>query len=172
MAVRHPAMTDEIIALLPRLRRFALTLTCTEDDADNILREACTRALGHAGQRDRDQPLDRWVFGILRNCWVSERQRRRVRLRAEDFRDMFRDDAESVYAHQEEVKEQESSNMINDLPADLGSILLIVSVEGYSYAEAAALFHVPKDTIAILVHRARKILSAQPGARRRLNHHA
>ena len=45
------------------------------------------------------------------------------------------------------------------LPEELSSVLLVVSVEGYSYAEAAELFDIPAGTVMSRIHRARKLLA-------------
>ena len=55
----------------------------------------------------------------------------------------------------------ELSGHIAALPEDLSAVLLTVSVEGYSYAEAAELFDIPVGTVMSRVHRARKALAKQ-----------
>ena len=50
---------------------------------------------------------------------------------------------------------------IASLPSDLAAVLLLVSIEGYSYAEAAELLDVPIGTVMSRVHRARKSLAAK-----------
>ena len=48
---------------------------------------------------------------------------------------------------------------VDALPPELGSVLLVVSVEGYSYSEAAELLDIPIGTVMSRIHRARKILA-------------
>ncbi|MEO0932095.1 MAG: sigma-70 family RNA polymerase sigma factor, partial [Pseudomonadota bacterium] len=69
----------EMIGLLPRLRRFALTLTRSGPDADDLLQDACTTALQKWQQYDPSQPFDRWMFRVIRNLWISEIRKRKVR---------------------------------------------------------------------------------------------
>lgn len=153
-------MKSELIALLPRLRRFARSLTRATGEADDLVQEACLRALSRADQWDPAQPLDRWVFRILRNLWVSEMRKRAVRMGqgqvpAEEASELVSRDTGEAAVMATQLQQQ-----IAALPDDLSAILLCVSVEGYSYAEAAQLFEIPQGTVMSRVHRARKTLAA------------
>jgi len=160
--VRH--VTDikkDMIALLPRLRRFARALTRSVPEADDLVQEACLKALKNADQWDPSQPLDRWLFRIVRNTWYSELRKRQVRMGegqvpADEATELVETETGEALAVASDLRHQ-----INALPSDLGSVLLAVSVEGYSYAEAAELFDTPVGTIMSRVHRARKALAAR-----------
>jgi RNA polymerase sigma-70 factor (ECF subfamily) len=152
---------DDLIALLPRLRRFARSLTRSVPEADDLVQDACLRALGRVDQWDPAQPLDRWVFRIMRNLWISEIRKRQVRLGqghvpADESHELVSFETGEATAIAADLHSQ-----INALPDELSAILLSVSVEGYSYAEAAALFDIPIGTVMSRVHRARKTLAAQ-----------
>lgn len=151
----------ELIALLPRLRRFARTLTRSVPDADELVQEACLRALTRADQWDRDQPLDRWMFRITRNLWVSEIRKRGVRIGAGVVPADETSELVTVETGEAHVAASDLSRLMATLPSELSSILLAVSVEGYSYAEAAELFDVPVGTVMSRIHRARKALAAR-----------
>ncbi len=154
-------LKKDLIAMLPRLRRFARTMTRSVTEADDLVQEACLRALSRSDQWDPSQPLDRWVFRITRNLWISELRKRQVRLGqghvpADETTELVSRDTgeESVVASQLKGK-------IAALPQDLSSVLLLVSVEGYSYAETAELLSVPIGTVMSRVHRARKLLAQE-----------
>ncbi len=68
-----------LVAPMPRLRRFARTRTGDAADADDLLQEACLRALEHAGRLEAGAPVAPWAFRILRDTWIDETRRRRVR---------------------------------------------------------------------------------------------
>lgn len=157
-------MKSELIALLPRLRRFARSLTRSAVEADDLVQDACLRALGRADQWDPEQPLDRWVIRIMRNLWISEGRKRSVRLGrgqvpAEEARELL-----SGNTGEEAVMAEQLKGQIAALPDDLAPLLLCVTVEGYSYAEAAQLFDIPLGTVMSRIHRARKTLAAQIAA--------
>ncbi|SMC13966.1 ECF RNA polymerase sigma factor SigH [Roseovarius aestuarii] len=158
------ALTDlkrELIALLPRLRRFARSLTRSVPEADDLVQEACLRALSRAHQWDPAQPLDRWMFRITRNLWISEMRKRTVRLGqghvpADESHELVTHETGETAAAVTELRKQ-----IYMLPEELSAVLLTISVEGYSYAEAAELFDIPIGTVMSRIHRARRTLAAQ-----------
>lgn len=149
----------EMIATLPRLRRFARTLTRSVPEADDLVQDACLRALSRAHQWDPAQPLDRWLFRITRNLWINEVRKRQVRLG--DGHVPAEESVELVTTETGEarVAAVQLQSKIEALPADLSTILLVVSVEGYSYAEAAELLDIPVGTVMSRVYRARKTLA-------------
>ena len=151
----------DLIPLLPRLRRFARSLTRSVTEADDLVQDACLRAISRADQWDPSQPLDRWVFRIMRNHWISEIRKRNVRLGQGHVPAEESDELRSEDTGEAMVAVGEVHAHISALPADLSSVLLTVSVEGYSYAEAAELFDIPVGTVMSRIHRARKLLAAQ-----------
>ena len=63
---------DEIVLLLPRLRRFARNLVRNPHDADDVVQAAVEKALLRSAQWRRDARLDSWIFKIVRNTWIDE----------------------------------------------------------------------------------------------------
>mgnify|MGYP001792337996 CR=1 FL=1 len=160
-----PLDTEDIktalIALLPRMRRFAMSMTRSATEADDLVQEACLRAISRADQWDPAQPLDRWVFRIARNLWISELRKRKVRVGqgqvpAEETHELV-----SSETGETTVAAAQLTSRIWALPEELSSVLLLVSVEGYTYKEASALLEIPLGTVMSRIHRARKILSEQ-----------
>ncbi|MDA8746949.1 RNA polymerase sigma factor [Litoreibacter sp.] len=154
-------LKKDLIALLPRLRRFARSLTRSVVEADDLVQEACLRALTRSDQWDPSQPLDRWMFRITRNLWISEIRKRTVRVGqgtvpADETHELL-----TTETGEETVVATQLQRQIAALPQDLSAVLLTVSVEGYSYAEAAELFDIPVGTVMSRVHRARKALAKQ-----------
>ena len=76
-------MTDEfrtrLVGLLPRLRRFALALTGDLDQADDLVQEACMRALSRIAQWQPGTRLDSWMYRIAQNIWLDRVRARKVR---------------------------------------------------------------------------------------------
>ena len=72
-------LTDGIIALLPRLRRFALTLTRHPDDGDDLVQLSVERALSRLHRWNEGTRLDSWMFKIMQNLWIDEVRSRRSR---------------------------------------------------------------------------------------------
>src|SRR3954451_17040303 len=64
-------MEEELVALLPRLRRFARALCRDSTEADDLVQAACERALT---RRDRFLPgtrLDSWLHRMMQNLWLD-----------------------------------------------------------------------------------------------------
>ncbi len=154
-------LKKEMISLLPRLRRFARSLTKSVTEADDLVQETCLRALGRTDQYDPSQPLDRWLFRMMRNLWVSEIRKRTVRLGqghipAEESSELIAPETGEAGVAVNQLRAQ-----ISSLPSDLSVVILAVSVEGYSYAETAELLDIPIGTVMSRLHRARKSLAKQ-----------
>jgi RNA polymerase sigma-70 factor (ECF subfamily) len=67
-------ISDGIVALLPRLRRFARTLTRHQHDADDLTQIVVERALRHRAQFRPGASLAAWLFGIMKNAWLDSRR--------------------------------------------------------------------------------------------------
>ena len=63
---------EQIVALLPRLRRFARNLARNPHDADDVVQIAVERALMRLDQWQSGARLDCWMFKIVRNAWIDE----------------------------------------------------------------------------------------------------
>jgi RNA polymerase sigma factor (sigma-70 family) len=70
MAVQT-SFEDELTALLPRMRRFAHTLSRNGTDADDLTQMTIERALRSKGQWQPGSRLDSWVYRIMRNLWID-----------------------------------------------------------------------------------------------------
>lgn len=160
MGMTFTQFRSDITELLPRLRRFALSLTRSGPDADDLLQDACATALQKWAQYDPAQPLDRWMFRVLRNLWISEIRKRKVRvgqgqIPAEETTELRVEDTAA-----DRLAAQQVRGKVEDLSDDLSQPLLLVCAEGYSYREASELLGIPIGTVMSRIHRARKMLVA------------
>src|SRR6476620_3686195 len=147
------AVQRQLVEILPRLRRFARTLTRNSHDADDLVQLAVERALSRLDQWRPDSRLDSWMFGIIRNAWIDETraQKRRNRL--------FTVDAASE-AHIQRLSVEAA---LAQLPEEQRMVVALVLVEGYAYKEAAAVLEVPIGTVTSRLARARETLEALLG---------
>jgi RNA polymerase sigma-70 factor (ECF subfamily) len=151
----------ELVALLPRLRRFARALTRDAHDADDLVQLALERALAHAAQRRPEMQLAGWVFGILRNAWVDEQRARGRRARLfspEESGEQVADAASSAAPQMLAVQEA-----LERLPGEQRLVVALVLIEGLSYKEAAHLLEIPIGTLTSRLARARETLQALLG---------
>jgi len=150
---------SELIGLLPRLRRFALSLTRSGPDADDLLQDACSNALQKWQQYDPAQPFDRWMFRVVRNLWISEVRKRQTRQGAGQVPAEETDELRTEDTAAEVLTAQQVRGKVAKLDKDLSQPLMLVCAEGYSYREVAELLDIPIGTVMSRIHRARKLLS-------------
>lgn len=149
---------NELLAELPPLKRFCLTLCSSEADADDLLQATVERLL------ERGLPTDahllRWAYRVCRNLWIDEIRAREVRGRyAQKQATMPLETAPS--AEQQSWAQRSVTSMheaIGRLPEEQRIALVLVAVDGRSYAEAADILEVPIGTIMSRIARARKQL--------------
>jgi RNA polymerase sigma-70 factor (ECF subfamily) len=150
----------ELLALLPRLRRFARSLARDAADADDLMQGAIERALK---ARDRWQPgtrLDSWMMKIIRNCWIDEvraRTRRAQTFAPEEAGVGIASEADDHAARAADADSVDRA--MNRLPAEQREAVALVLVEGLSYREAADILGVPVGTLTSRLTRARQALS-------------
>ena len=80
------AFERELLAFLPRLRRFARALAVDAADADDLCQVALERALKAEAQWQRGTRLDSWMYRIMRNCWIDEVRARKGSSAKDRFR--------------------------------------------------------------------------------------
>ena len=152
------SIQEQIVALLPRLRRFARNLVRTPHDADDMVQIAVERALLRLDQWHSDARLDSWLFKILRNAWIDEvRSRGR---RAKIF--MPEEAAEHVgeASIDREVDRLSVEAALARLPQDQRLAVSLVLVEGLAYKDAADVLEVPIGTLTSRLARGREALQA------------
>lgn len=158
MKITPDQFKNAMIELLPRLRRFALSLARSGPDADDLLQEACAAALKKWSQYDPSQPLDRWMFRIIRNLWISEIRKRKVRQGEGQVPAEEADELQVESTAEAALTARDIRGQVQALPDNLIQPLLLVCSEGYSYSEAADMLDIPIGTVMSRIHRARKLL--------------
>lgn len=152
---------SQLLTLLPRLRRFAYSLCGAMDQADDLVQSACEKALTRLDQFEPGTRLDSWMFRILQTIWIDHvrAQKRRRTESDEEAILAFSDDAriEERAAARSELEVVRTE--IQKLPEDQRVVLSLVSIDGVSYAEAAAILEIPIGTVMSRLARARRKLT-------------
>lgn len=153
---RHEVRTS-LEGLLPRLWRFAITLTKAADRADDLVQATCEKMLSRADQYHVGTRLDSWAFTIMVNEWRSELRRpfSAPGVQVELESDVPCDPNASPEA-QAYIKD--ILRGIDSLPDDQKMAVLLVYGEGYAYGEAAELLSIPIGTVMSRLHSARQKL--------------
>jgi RNA polymerase sigma factor (sigma-70 family) len=160
-------LRSEIVALLPRLRRFARALTGQQADADDIVQIAVERALVRLEQFQPGTRLDAWLLTIVRNAWLDEaraRQRRAKVFADAELGERVGDGGEAV-AHAK-LEANEVRKAMQSLPEEQREAVALVCVEGLAYREAADVLGVPIGTLTSRLSRGREALQRMLGAER------
>ena len=160
---------DEIETNLPHLRRFALALTRDGDKADDLVHDTVERALSRWYLRKPGLALRPWLFAILRNLHISG-HRKRGRMRVDD--DVEIDAISSAASGPEQQLElKQVLRLLAQLPEEQRAAILLVSVEGFSYAQAARIMDIPIGTLMSRLSRGRgklrKLVETPPEQRLR-----
>jgi len=151
-------MRAELAALLPRLRRFARTLTRNPHDADDLVQLALERALTRLEQFKAGTNLMSWMFGIIKNAWIDEvRARRR---RAHLFVPEEHAEHVGVATNETQIQLLSMQSAMERLPDEQRLTVALVLVEGLSYQEAADVLEVPIGTVTSRLARGRAALEA------------
>jgi RNA polymerase sigma-70 factor (ECF subfamily) len=162
----NEAVHAELVALLPRLRRFARGLAGTADQADDLVQAACERALARIQQWTPGTRLDSWMFRIIQTIWLDER--RSVKVRAGEG--TVEADAAGAELSADGVRDMEAHLTFDavrramvKLPEEQQSVLMLVCVEGQTYKEAADTLSIPIGTVMSRLARARLALVREMG---------
>lgn len=154
-----------LISILPRLRRFAIGLSGSVDEGHDLVQAACLKALEKCHQWKPDTRLDSWVYRIVLTQWLDRRKSAANRLNVQDEEQWKTLAGPSMLAEIEARQElRQTWGAIGQLPDDQRQVLLLVTIEGLSYQEAADLLDIPIGTIMSRLARARIALarSIQP----------
>ena len=155
------AFGEQLIAVLPRLRRFARGLAGNAAEADDLVQAACERALARAHQFQEGTRFDSWMFRIVQTIRIDQ-------LRARDVRKEDGEVAEDRLGSDAPVRRIEARLALDEvrlavdrLPPEQRAVLMLVTVDGLSYKEAADVVGVPVGTIMSRLARARVALHQQ-----------
>jgi RNA polymerase sigma-70 factor, ECF subfamily len=148
-------LSQIIDAELPRLRRYALALLRSRDDADDLVQETILRALEKSRLWQPGSSLGAWLFAILHNNYVNH-----VRRSARRGRKIGLDEVnpESPPAQIWPLELRDLDHAMSRLPDEQRIVLLRIGLEGMTYEQAAAGSAVPLGTIRSRLCRARETL--------------
>jgi RNA polymerase sigma-70 factor (ECF subfamily) len=151
---------EAMLEALPRLRRFARSLTGNRHDADDLLHDTVERVLDRGVPQQVD--VGRWMFKVCKNLWIDELRAHSVRVKAAAAPELAEEPAvsgESVAFGELELREVDRALAL--LPDEQRLVLALVAVEGLTYREAAEVLDVPLGTVMSRLARARAALVAR-----------
>ncbi|KEZ17780.1 Sigma-70 family RNA polymerase sigma factor [Sphingobium yanoikuyae] len=149
----------DLLAILPRLRRFAASLSHDRADGDDLCQAALEKGLRARDQWQPGTRLDSWMYRIMRNLWIDEG---RARQRAARTFASEEAGADVGYAGDKAVEQamtlSDVDRAMQALPPEQREAIALVLVEGLSYKEAAAILNIPMGTLTSRLVRGRGAL--------------
>ena len=149
----------DLLAILPRLRRFAASLSHDRADGDDLCQAALEKGLRARDQWQPGTRLDSWMYRIMRTLWIDEG---RARQRAARTFAPEEAGADVGYAGDKAVEQamtlSDVDRAMQALPPEQREAIALVLVEGLSYKEAAAILNIPMGTLTSRLVRGRGAL--------------
>ncbi|MGO2393236.1 MAG: RNA polymerase sigma factor [Halomonas sp.] len=146
---------DQLREVIPRLRRFALSLTRDPSNADDLVQSALEKAIGAWHQRHTDGDLRTWLFSILYRQFIDNRRRAG---RYATFMQLFSDEPSTSASTEDIVVANATWDAFDKLPGEQRGLLMLASVEGLSYREISETLDIPMGTVMSRLSRARRAL--------------
>lgn len=148
-------MTD-LSEHLPRLRRYARALTGDRHAADDLVQDTVERALNKAALWRPGGRLDAWLSTVMHNIFVNQ-------IRGSAGRDAAATAPLEAVAMEPAARATQTDNLeVRDvhaalklLSAEQREVLLLVTLEEYSYDETARILDIPVGTVMSRLSRAR-----------------
>ncbi len=141
---------DELIAHIPRLRRYARALTGDGNRADDLVQDTLERALSRFTLwPPRDLRL--WLFAIMHNLFVNQVRRPD----AVEYREEPGEGDIHAQSPMDALELRDLDAALQKLPPEQREVLLLVALEELSYADAAKVLGVPPGTIMSRLSRGR-----------------
>jgi len=147
------SLRDIMLATVPGLRGFAISLCGNADRADDLVQETLLRAIANIDTFQPGTNMPAWMFTILRNLFRSE-----YRKRSREVEDADGSRVASLKSPPDQHGRMELAEFrraLAQLPPEQCEALLLVGASGFSYEEAAEICDIALGTIKSRVHRAR-----------------
>jgi RNA polymerase sigma-70 factor (ECF subfamily) len=151
------AFQTDLLAALPGLRAFALSLAVNPAVADDLVQETLLKAWKHQGKFQPGTNLQAWLCTILRNQFYSEIRKRKREV--EDADGVMAGRLVAPAAQEASSDLQRVKNHLAKLPAMMREALLLVGAQGMTYEDAAELLGCQVGTVKSRVSRARNLLA-------------
>jgi len=152
-----PGVREELLAAVPRLRAFAMSLCGRSARADDLVQETLVRAWANIGMFEPGSNMAAWLYTILRNQFYSEFRKHRHEVEDEDGVHAARLTTGPVQeGHMEFLEFRDALARLAD---DHREALILIGASGLSYEEAAGICGCAVGTMKSRVNRARARLA-------------
>jgi RNA polymerase sigma-70 factor (ECF subfamily) len=152
------SVQQQMLALQPHLRSFAMSLCRSADHADDLVQETMLRAITRIETFQPGTNLGAWLTTILRNCFLSELRKHRNEV--EDVDGAYSQSLRAAPEQEGLLEYKEFKAVLSEMPLDQREVLLLVGAAGLSYEDTATICNTTTGTIKSRLSRARSRLAA------------
>jgi len=145
----------EIVAYIPRLRRYARALAGDSHRADDLVQDTLERALAKFQLWRRGSDLRAWLFTIMHNVFINQLKARRELALGDGVEDGLQSAPQS-----DPLELRDLDAALKQLPIEQREVLLLVGLEQLSYAEVSKALGIPAGTVMSRLSRGRERLRA------------
>lgn len=160
MTDRGPAaadIRDQLVALVPEMRAFALSLTRNPSTADDLVQDTVLKAWASLDRFEPGTNMRAWVFTILRNTFYSDTRKRQREIADVDGAHAAR--LSQKPDHDGRLDLRDFAAAFTKLPDEQREVLILIGASGLSYEEAAEICGCAVGTIKSRLNRGRARLS-------------
>jgi RNA polymerase sigma-70 factor (ECF subfamily) len=153
---RTVSLKDQLLAEIPSLRAFALSLAGNADRADDLVQDTLVKAWANAESYLEGTNMRAWLFTIMRNTYFSQYRKAR-----REVQDVDGEAASRLVALPDQMAHLDFADFkaeLDQLPTDQREALVLIGASGFSYEEAAEICGCAVGTIKSRVNRARRRL--------------
>lgn len=153
-------MKDEsaqLVACIPRLRRYARALAGDRATADDLVQDTMERGWSKLSSWRRGSDMRAWLFGIMHNLFVDQVRRSSVYTETLD-NNTLEPLINAPQTDRLEIRDMEVA--LRMLPVEQREILLLVALEEMTYEEIATTLRIPIGTVMSRLSRGRERLRA------------
>ncbi|MGO8919477.1 MAG: sigma-70 family RNA polymerase sigma factor [Stellaceae bacterium] len=143
--------------LIPRLRRYARSLTRDTTRADDLVQDCLCRAIRKRHLFEPDTDLRAWLFTLMHNQYVNNVRgavREGINIPVEDVAPIL----STAATQSASLDLRDLDRAMARLPVEQRHVLLLVGLEGFAYDDVAKILNVPVGTVRSRLSRAREAL--------------
>ena len=159
--MRPRVFEETVLPHLDAAFNFARWLTRNDTDAEDVVQDACVRAIRYFSSL-RDDDARAWLFTIVRNAWYSRVSRKANVAEGTRLNDGQDERPDNALDPEERLLQQHTIALVRaaleQLPVDFREAIVLREIEGLSYREIAEVAGVPIGTVMSRLARARERL--------------
>lgn len=149
---------EAILVEIPRLRRYARALLRDRDSADDLVQDCLERALARLDSWRVGESPRRWLFTIMHHLFIDQTRKASRRGGSHTLPVEAAENISSQGFRNEGPGVADIVQALDAIGADRRAAIMMVAVEGFSYAEAANILGIPAGTLMSRIARGREDL--------------